>query len=757
MATKTHVTTDTTQSLSNKTLDNTSTINVKDGNLLIQDNADPTKQARLETSGVTAGQTRVMTVPDFDGTITTIAGTQVLTNKDIDGGTATNTSRMTIPKDTLANLQALTRKEGTIVYATDTDKFYSDNGSTLTPVGSGGGSGAKSYATEDDSTADNLLGPSWSTADDGSYPPVDGAGGTVTATFTRTTSSPLQGAGSMLFTPGGQYDSAVFTFPNGIDRADLARMMKIEFDYEFDAGSYTSYTDGDIKLAVVCASNLGFTTDLQVIQPAGYSILKVAGQETHVATFQSHASNLYYRVCLVQTTASVGYTVKLDNFKVGPQSVAYGCPVTDWQSYTLAVTSTGSAPAKGTNTVDKAMWRRVGDSLEIEWQYVASGAGTAGTGTYLFGLPSGLTIDTTKITADTNSISALVGSGIATFVSGNTFRASLSMNVYNTTNLSARIHPSTSNSTTLDSSTVVGGGSYDLGSSSATYSFSAKVPILGWSSNVVVSDSADTRVVAARYTISGAKSTSHSFAVMDFDTKVFDTHNAVTTGAGWKFTAPVPGYYRVTSALQWGSNTALAGDNWLYIVELYKNGTTTDSYLDREKTSASYSSALNFASGSSVIYLNAGEYIQIRVFEEQQPTATSASQADNWVAIERISGPAQIAASASVYASVNGATQGITENTLTTLTFGTTRHSSHGAGLVDTANNRFVAPVAGAYEVNCLVWMDATPNKTPSSIACYALVNGSSYLYINNSTINNNGVSYFLLSGWGSTGEIISR
>jgi hypothetical protein len=67
-----------------------------------------------------------------------ISSSQVITNKDIDGGTASNTNRLTVPKDTKANLDALTRKEATLVYASDENKLYADDGSELAPIGGGG-------------------------------------------------------------------------------------------------------------------------------------------------------------------------------------------------------------------------------------------------------------------------------------------------------------------------------------------------------------------------------------------------------------------------------------------------------------------------------------------------------------------------------------------------------------------------------------------------------------------------------------------
>jgi hypothetical protein len=53
----------------------------------VQDNATPAKQFAVEVSGVTSGQTRVMTIPDYNFTPATLAGTETLTNKTLSSPT----------------------------------------------------------------------------------------------------------------------------------------------------------------------------------------------------------------------------------------------------------------------------------------------------------------------------------------------------------------------------------------------------------------------------------------------------------------------------------------------------------------------------------------------------------------------------------------------------------------------------------------------------------------------------------------------
>lgn len=58
-----------TQTLTNKTIDNTNTVTLSDSLFTVQDNADATKQVKLEVSGVSTGTTRTLTVPNANGTL----------------------------------------------------------------------------------------------------------------------------------------------------------------------------------------------------------------------------------------------------------------------------------------------------------------------------------------------------------------------------------------------------------------------------------------------------------------------------------------------------------------------------------------------------------------------------------------------------------------------------------------------------------------------------------------------------------------
>ena len=82
--------------------------------------------------GLPAGATT--TDANWDHVITGKA-VQVITNKDIDGGTASNTNRNTIPRAaTIEAAAALVRKKATLLYNDFTNKFLKDNGTDLKSI-----------------------------------------------------------------------------------------------------------------------------------------------------------------------------------------------------------------------------------------------------------------------------------------------------------------------------------------------------------------------------------------------------------------------------------------------------------------------------------------------------------------------------------------------------------------------------------------------------------------------------------------------
>ncbi len=73
--------------------------------------------------------------------------------------------------------------------------------------------------------------------------------------------------------------------------------------------------------------------------------------------------------------------------------------------------------------------------------------------------------------------------------------------------------------------------------------------------------------VKASYYASAATQTPGAAAQINFDTKIYDSHGAVTTGAGaWKFTAPISGTYRINAQISYASGSST-------YIEVYKNGT----------------------------------------------------------------------------------------------------------------------------------------------------------------------------------------
>jgi len=582
---------------------------------------------------------------------------------------------------------AVDASPGSLLLNTTSGKLYrkNDSGSSTnwSEVGSGG-SGIN-YVTNPNAST-NTTG--WATyADAAGTAPVDGTGGSPTVTWTRSTGTPLRGAADFNFTKdaANRQGEGVATDIT-IDLADQAKVLTVSFDYEVLSGTYAT---GDLTVYLI-ADPAGTPV---VIQPAGYQVqAATAGTKMRqIATFQTQATGQTYRVCFhVASTSASAYALAVDNVVVGPQTVQYGAPVTDWvDSGAITITGSTTNPTKGTTTKDSAKWRRVGDSMEILYEFAQSTAGTAGSGDYRLGIPSGFTIDSNKIEIANSMPKGTCG--VFTLRSSGSY-------------YEGQVHTATSTSlfcSFIDTAQSTGLvkllGSTDAAFNNNPLQFTAvvRVPILGWSSTVQMSNDTDTRVVSAQATgvVTGGAGAGQ---ILVFPTSNWDTHGAYNISTG-RFTVPVSGYYRVHGFINTSSST-------MNFPGIYKNGVNA-------ATAGIFTAGAGSFTGQ--VYANAGDLLDLR------PTSGALTTgATSWINFERLSGPSAIAATETVACKYQN-TAGTTITTpVATIPFATKVYDTHGSYNGTT----FVAPVSGVYLLKSSIYVSTLIMTTTQGIVLRALV-----------------------------------
>lgn len=506
----------------------------------------------------------------------------------------------------------------------------------------------------------------WSTyADAAGAAPVDGTGGSPNVTFVSDSTNVLKGNSSFLFTKDAanrQGQGVSYDFSS--DATTLGKVLKIEFDYRvLNAGTFAagtlgpSGTNSDVTVWMYDRGNS------VVIQPSTFRLYSNSASlsDRFSGYFQVAANSTDLRLIFhVSTVSTTGYSLIIDNVTVSPSQYIYGTPVTDWQSYTPVTSGvTFSSP--------EFRWRRVGSSTEIEGKGTVSASAAS---EIQIGLPSGQT------SADTTTIPSLRICGISSQTDA-AFSAIEPSKTYFVM-VTAATTPVKLNSNTVWANTDV-------------VHIKASIPITGWSSSVQMSDSADTRVVAARYHISSAASTTNANPI-NYEVKDFDTHSAVSIGAStWNFKVPVSGYYRVS-----GANYASATQAGYFV---YING-ILNSHLGNSMTANNVP-----ATGSTTFQLNVGDTIDVRPNGTLTPTsATSGTIASiNYITIERLTGPSAIAATETIAARAYNSSTSIS-GSLATIVWTTEDYDTHGA----LASGVFTCPAPGKYQWNMALALSGT-------------------------------------------------
>lgn len=593
-------------------------------------------------------------------------------------------------------------EEGEVYYDSSSNEFFIYSNAAWSSLSA---SDFSNYIGNGDAEVDTS---GWATyADAAQSRPVNGTGGTANVTFTRSTTTPLKGAGSFIFTKdAANRQGQGVSYDFSIARSDQAKILNISFDYQINSGTFVAGTDSTDSDLIVYMYDV---TNSLLIEPLNFKLLSNSSTAPteFQGSFQSASNSTSYRLILhVASTSASAYSLKIDNVAIKPQDSIFINPITGWKEYSLVVGATTTAPTfNGTIVENRAIYRQIGDSLEIMYSLHQSTAGTAGSGTYLFPIPTGFTIDTNKINLGLTTELPVLGPAQATNSSGYVV-------AYNTTNLALLTLNSTNNLTLVSDSYFGAGGG-------VTYGFKATVPVVELASSVQVPNYKELQKIDARYSSNTAQSFSTgSFEIVDYEDKNFDSLNAVTTGAAWKFTAPVNGDYAVSAALEFD-----AGANWAagesVILQVWKNGAEYAS-LGRNIQQATHTLAVP-VNGSTIVPLNAGDYIDIRVYQDSGASATiSANSAVNYVSIFRlpvaiISGPSELVALKTYD------TAGTTVTTTpTAIPFAAVELDTHNAF----ASGIFTAPIAGIYQISSNIFTTSTLSVS-DTLTMYVYKNGS--------------------------------
>lgn len=492
--------------------------------------------------------------------------------------------------------------------------------------------------------------------------PVTGTGGSPTVTWTQTTTSPLDGTGSFVFTKDAANrmgEGASYNLT--IDSASQSKVLNITFDYIVGSGTFvagSSTTNSDLIVYIYDVTNA------VMIQPSTTKLFSnsstIAGQ--FMASFQTPYNSTSYRLivhCASPSTSA--YTVKFDNVAVSPSNYTYGTPITDWASYTPV-----STQGFGTVTTPAFWWRRVGDSIELSCKWTN---GTVAASEARISLPNGYTIDSTKMSTMT-----LVGEW-AVSNAGSSINTPVIANG-GLTYVNFGLNSGASNYfTAQNGSSITGTGSL--------VSFWAKVPVLGLSSSVQMSDNTAQNVVAASFGISTANLAVTANTTINFPTLYYDTVGMYNAGT---ITIPVPGKYRF-SISEFATSQSGGINDYLRI---YKNGSLLN-------TLCAFNGGGVPQSGTVSIDLIAGDLITIRN-NATDNIIYSAGIYQARVCVERISGPQTIGATDTVAASY-WLSANFAASTTVPINFDSKEFDYTGSVTTSATAWKFTAPVAGLYAV----------------------------------------------------------
>lgn len=427
---------------------------------------------------------------------------------------------------------------------------------------------------------------------EGSYTAAVRPSGTFTASsgagsfaISTTTTTPLgYGTSSFVLTKssGASRQGRAVETSFALPLSYRAKVLKIEADYIVNSGTFVAGSNStDSSLIWYCAFSTNGGTTYTVAEPSSFKLLSNSTtiSDKFSASIQtpSDATNMKL-IAYVAESANSAWVVETV-VAVSPSNYVYGTPITDWVSYTPTGNwSTGTATYTG-------RWRKVGDSIEVQAVVSLSGAPTAAD--FTVNIPAGLTIDVSKIPSASVSMvlgsAEILDSGVRVYAGTVVYAGTTSVYVN---------HTEAGNSGLVNATNPTTFGAAD------TVSLNFKVPILGWSSSVQVSDGYDGRIVS----FAGSSGSGQAITAAVTNIAVTTAKDSVGAWTGSTYVVKTAGDYLVTGAVGVQAASSAAGS-------VYLNGTIVPQGFWTSTPAIANSSS----SGATLIYdCKVGDIISVR-------------------------------------------------------------------------------------------------------------------------------------------------
>jgi len=581
----------------------------------------------------------------------------------------------------------------------DTKVYMSGLGQTLddaVTMGLIGGGGATGLITGDDNIPKSTIGNWLAYADTAGISPIDMTGGSPVVTVTRNTTAPISDVADFLFTkPASNVQGNGFSLTkNSIPNKYKSRACMLRFKY-FTSSTYVDNAVGlflyDITGAVVYQLNPLYLKKSGLIE-SSFAEIQLPNTLTSGFRIGFH----------VIGTDSTAYTINFSEFTFDEKVTSQNSSITDPQSYTPTY-----GAGLGTVTTNKISYSKSGKYLLMDGVFLV---GTPTTAEISLTLPTGLVASSDISSAYYSIVGSLTGEALV----GADQQITI-ITIAGATKLYFGEQRSNQGLTPLTA-----GATYFY--SGQRISFSARIPIQGWSAGTQISDIYTGRTVAADVYLSATQTgvnPNNTSVKINFNAVRNDTIGAFSTGA-FRYNFLTSGWYDFSTTIYLLGSNVLAN---IYRLHIYKNGSL---FFVGDQTTPTAGAPFNLTA-STKRFFNAGDYLEVYLYGAGNNSVSTLSVYEDgtgawsYFNINRIAGENQPLASEKVLLNYQDTSGTLVNSINQILTFDTKITDTRG---MYTAGN-IVSAKTGFLSLNSRVEYQALAYTTSQKINLSVFINGN--------------------------------